>query len=213
MAGNTRGHIIELVMRGLASSWPSDDFWLTKNYVNQLLNSAVGFAIKTNFKDEVLINGVEGVSDAFYMMLPGLGITRDVNTGWYNVTLPQPVVGLGAGWDISTFMMVSGSGAKRFAYPITQKEVPFLYNGVKGCNDDFFWAIRDKININSCKDLTKYKGNVTMLVSQTTDLTSPMNIPDTYLPVIIDYIIKTLGAFIPMPVDISSDGVDTPKVR
>src|ERR1044072_4906674 len=207
MAGNTRRHIIELLIRQMASGFPSDDFSITPGIINQYLNSAIAFAIKNQYKEEIQLNGIESIADAVYATFSGLVITKDAVTGLYNITLPQQTVGIGAGWDISSFVMVTGSGAKLFGYPNTQRELAFLYNGAKGCNDVFFTVVKDKMEIHSCKDITKYKGRVTMIVTQSTDLDSVMNVPDTYMPIIIDYITKTLGVMMNMPVDISSDGV------
>lgn len=209
----TRGQYCESIQRVMASGFPSDDFSITIPLINFYLNSAIGYAIKLNYKEEIQLNGVESVSDAFYATFNGLSITYDAKTGWYNITLPQQTMGVGAGWDISSFMMVKGSGAKLFGYPITQKEVPLLYINPKSCNDVYFWVVKNKMEIYSCKDITKYQGRVTMLVSQSNDLDVEVNIPDGYMPVITDYLIKTLGIMMNLPVDISSDAVDTPKVK
>lgn len=209
----TRGQICEALQRIMLGGLASDDTDLTIPYINFYLNSAIGYAIKSNYKDEIQLNGTEGVSDGFYATFSGLTITKDNNTGWYNISLPQTTVGVGAGWDISNFMMVSGSGAKIFGNPIAQKELQYLYTNPKGCNDVFFWVVKDKMNIHSCKDISKYKGMVTMLVSQSDDIDSVVSIPDGYMPLIMEYLTKALGIVMNMPVDISSDGVETPKVK
>lgn len=211
--GSSRRQYCEAIQRTMAGGFPSDDFEITIPLINFYLNSAIGYAIKASYKDEIQLNGVEGVADAFYATFTGLNISKDLNTGWYNIVLPQQTVGVGAGWDITSFLMVKGSGAKLFGYPITQKEVAYLYTNPKGCNDVYFWVVKDRMNIHSCSDITKYKGIVTMLVSQSTDLDASMNVPDGYMPLIIEYMTKTLGVMMNMPIDISSDGVDTPKVK
>lgn len=214
MAATSRGVICEMIQRALLNSFMSDDSDFSLSLINQYLNAGIGVAIRTSYKDEIQINGAEGVADAFYATFTSMTITADSTMpGNYLITLPQQTVGIGAGWDISSFIMVKGSGAKLIGYPITQKEVSYLYTNPKPCDGVFFWTEADRMNIHSCKDLTKYKGRVTMLVSQSNDLDSPMNIPDGYLPIIIDYMIKTLGPLLNIPIDISSDGVDTPKVR
>lgn len=214
MAATTRGIVCEMIQRQLSGGMISDDSDLTLAFINQFLNGGIAYAIKANYKDELQLNGTEGVADAFYATITGLTITIDVNLpGNYNISLPQPTVGVGAGWDITSFIMVRGSGSKLIGYPIAQKEISYLYTNPKPCDGVFYWVVKDKMNIHSCKDLTKYKGMITMLVTQSNDLDATINIPDGYLPVILDYMVKTLGVMLNIPIDISSDGVDTPKVR
>lgn len=214
MAATTRGIVCEMLQRVLLNSFASDDTDLTISLINQYLNSGIALAIKSSYKDELQLNGIEGVADGFYATFHGLIITADTNLpGNYIITLPQPTVGVGVGFDITAFIMVRGSGSKMIGYPIAQKEVGYLYTNPKPCDGVFFWTVNDKMNINSCKDLTKYKGIVTMLVSQSNDMDSTINIPDGYMPVIVDYMIKTFAPMLNISVDISSDGVDTPKVR
>jgi hypothetical protein len=210
---STRYQYCEAIQRALAGGFVSDDSELTIPLINFYLNSAIGYAIKANYKEEIQLNGVEAVSDAFYATFTGMNITKDNATGWYNISLPQQTVGVGAGWDISSFIMVTGSGAKIIAYPITNREIAFLYETPAGCKDVFFWTVKDKMNIHACKDLTKYKGIVTMLVSQSTDLNESISVPDGYMPLIVEYMTKTLGVMMNMQMDISSDGVDTPKIK
>lgn len=211
--GSTRGQYCEAIQRALSGGFVSDDTELTIPLINFYLNSAIGYAIKSSYKDEIQLNGAENVADGFYATFNNLNITKDNSTGWYSISLPQQTVGVGVGWDISSFLMVKGSGAKLFGYPIAQKEIAFLYTNPKGCKDVYFWVVKDKMNIYSCDDITKYKGIVTMLVSQSTDMDSTISVPDGYMPLIIEYLIKTLGIMTNMTIDVSSDGVDTPKVR
>lgn len=209
----TRKMVLETIQRLMLGGMPSDDTELTINLINQHLNAAIGYAAKTNYKEELQLNGIENVSDAFYTSFTNINISKDQSTGWYNATLPQQPAGVGTGWDISNFMLTTGSGAKLFAHPISPREVEFLYNGKKPCNEIFYWVNRDTVSLHSGQDLTKYKANVRMISTQSSDLDSVVTIPDGYMPVVVKYLSEVLGVEVQRPVDSSSDGVETPQVR
>lgn len=209
----TRRMVLETIQRLMLGGMASDDTELTTNLINQHLNAAIGYAAKTNYKEEIQLNGIENVSDAFYTSFTNININKDQNTGWYNATLPQQPAGVGIGWDISGFMLTTGSGAKLFAHPISPREVEFLYNGKKPCNEIFYWVNRDTVSLHSGQDITKYKANVRMISTQSSDLDSVVTIPDGYMPVVVKYMSEVLGIEVQRPIDNSSDGVETPQVR
>ena len=209
----TRRQILETIQRLMLGGFASDDTELTQNLINQHLNAAIGYAAKTNYKEEIQLNGIENVSDAFYSSFRGIAISKDDDTGWYTATLPQQPAGIGAGWDISTFFITTGSGMKLMGHPITAREVEYLYRGKLPCDEVFYWIDGDKANMHSCQDLSKYKLSIRMISTQSTDMDASINLPDGYLPVVIEYITKTLGIQVQRPIDISSDGVETPQVR
>lgn len=209
----TRRMVLETIQRLMLGSIASDDTELTINLINQHLNAAIGYAAKTNYKEEIQLNGIENVSDTFYTSFTNINISKDQNTGWYNATLPQQPAGIGAGWDISGFMLTTGSGAKLFAHPISPREVEFLYNAKKPCNEIFYWVNRDTVSMHSGQDITKYKANVRMISTQSSDLDSVVTIPDGYMPVVVKYLSEVLGIEVQRPIDSSSDGVETPQVR
>jgi hypothetical protein len=213
MAATTRRHLIELVQRQLSGGTISQDSELTSGLINQYINSAVGYAVKAQYKEEIQLNGIENISDAFYSEFIGITITKDTVSGQYRAALPQQPVGIGAGWDISDFMLIAGSGAKIFAKPISPREVHFLYDLDGGCDEVYFWVNGTTASLHSCSDITKYKANVRMISSQSSDPDAPMNIPDAYLPLMIEYIDKTLGIQMNVTIDSSEDGKPTPQMR
>jgi hypothetical protein len=209
----TRRQILETLQRLMLGGMASDDTELTINLINQHLNGAIGYAAKTNYKEEIQLNGIENVADAFYSNFTDILITLNTTTGLYNATLPQQPVGIGAGWDISTFMLITGSGAKIFAHPISPREIEFIYNTSGPCNEVFYWVSGLTVTLHSCKDITKYKADIRMLSSQSSNFDSPINLPDGYLPLVMEYLSKILGIEVQRPIDISNDGVETPQVR
>jgi|SRR5882757_626108 len=209
----SRLQVLETVQRLLLGGMASDDTELTLALINQHLNAAIGYAAKTNYKEEIELNGIENVADAFYADFKSITITKDNTTGLYTATLPQQPVGLGAGWDISTFMLITGSGAKMFAHAISPREVEFLYNTSGSCSEVFYWITGLTVSLHACKDITQYKANIRMISSQATDWTTPVTLPDGYLPLVVEYMTKVLGVEVQRPIDISSDGVETPQVK
>lgn len=209
----TRYHICEMIQRALNAGFASDDTEVTINLVNQYLNSAVAFAAKAMFKESIQIDGIEDVQDAFYASFPNISISLDSTTGLYQATLPQQPAGVSRGWDIAHFMLITGSGKKIFANPISPTELVYLYEGESGCNEVYYFVDGATARLHSCQDITKYKANVRMIATQSSDLTSPMSIPDTALSIIIDYIAKTLGIQLSISYDTSEDGVPTNQVK
>jgi len=209
----TRRQYLETIQRLIMGGFSSDDAELTLNLINQHLNAAIGYAAQTNYKQEIQLNGIENVSDSFYTSFAGISIAKDSASGWYNATLPQLPAGVGVGWDISAFIITTGSGAKIFAHPISPREVEFLYNARTPCNEVFYWANGVTANMHSCQDLTKYKASVRMISTQSSSMDSPLTVPDSYLPVVVEFLTKILGIQNQQPIDISSDGVPTPQVR
>lgn len=209
----TRKQILETVQRLMLGGVASDDTELTIGLINQHLNGAIGYAARVNYKEEIELNGVESVADAFYSDFTAIAVTKDSVTGLYTVILPQQPVGLGAGWDISSFYLITGSGARIFAHPISPREVEFLYASSKPCNEVFYWISGVTVSLYSCKDISKYKAYIRMISSQATDFNTPINLPDAYLPLVVEYLAKILGIEVQRPIDISNDGVETPQVR
>lgn len=209
----TRYHICEMIQRALNAGMASDDTEVTINLINQYLNSAVAFAAKAMFKESIQIDGIEDVADAFYASFPNITISIDNTTGLFQATLPQQPAGVSRGWDIAHFMLITGSGKKIFAKPISPKELIYLYDGESGCDEVYYYVDGSMARLHSCSDISKYKANVRMLATQSSDLTSPMSIPDAALAIIIDYIAKTLGIQLNMVYDNSEDGVPTPQVK
>src|SRR5881628_2306664 len=166
----TRRQILETIQRLLLGDLASDDASMTQNLINQHLNAAIGYAAKSNYKEEIQLNGIENISDAFYSNFSGISIAKDNATGWYNATLPQQPAGIGAGWDIANFMLITGSGAKLFAHPITPRELIFLYKQDKPCNEIFYWVNGVTANLHSCQDITPYKATIRMISTQSSDM-------------------------------------------
>jgi len=210
---STRGNICELIQRALNGGFASDDTEITIPLINLYLNSAIGFAVKSNYKETIQLEGTEGVSDGFYAIYTGISITKDALTGLYSATLPQQPAGVGAGWDVSYFMIITGSGKKLFAYPISAREIPYLYDNGSDCNEIYYWTNKNIATLHSCNDITKYKAQVRMICTQSDDMSSTITLPDGYLPVVIEYMAKTLGIQIQVPIDVSSDGVPTTQIK
>lgn len=213
MAATSRRILIELIRRQLSGGFAQQDSELTDGLINQYINSGIGYAVKANYKDEIQLNGIESVADGFYAEFDAISITKDLSTGLYNATLPQQPAGVGIGWDISAFMLITGSGAKIFANPIGAREQRYLYSLPSGCDEVYFWINGVTASLHSCKDITKYKANVRMISTQSNDLDAPITLPDGYMPLVIEYIDKTLGIQLNEPIDISNDGKPSPQIR
>lgn len=209
----TRRILIELIQRQLSGGMISQDSELTDGLINIYINGAIGYAAKANYKEEIQLNGIESVSDGFYAEFTGITITLNAATGQYHATLPQQPAGVGIGWDVADFMLIKGSGTKLFANPISPREVRYLYSLPSGCDEVYFWMNGVTASLHSCSDITKYKASVRMISTQSSDLDAPITLPDAYWPMAIEYIDKTLGVQLNIPIDISNDGVPSPQIK
>lgn len=211
--GVTRQFLCEQIQRILLAGMAPDDTEITPFLINSYLNGAIAAAAAAAYKDNIQLEGTGTVPDGFYGTYKGLVLTKDNDTGWWNLTLPQQPVGIARGHNISFVFLIAGSGKKVSAYPISPTEIDFLYHLPKSCEDSYYWVDTDVMNIYSCTDISKMKAIVRMIVTQSSVLTDKLTMPDDYMPLVVDYMRKVFGIMQSEPYDISSDGVPTPQIK
>ena len=62
----TRKVLIEQIRRMYYGGVPNDDANLTENEVNQYISQAIAYIAKVNYTDNIKLDGIESISDAFY---------------------------------------------------------------------------------------------------------------------------------------------------
>lgn len=203
----TRQYVCEQIERVLLAGMPNDEVEITPSLINSYLNGAIAAAAAQAYKESIQLEGEGTVPDGFYATYKGLAITKDNDTGWWNLTLPQQPVGLARGHNISFVFLIAGSGKKNSAYPISPTEIDFLYNLPKSCADAYYWVDTNVMNLYSCSDISKAKAIVRMIVTQSSNLTDTITMPDDYMPFVFDYMMKVFGIMQQEPHDIANDGV------
>src|SRR5690242_19756623 len=106
---DTRNSFIERVLRQIYGSQPTDDSSITFNLVNKWLNNAIGIAVKQNYKDNVMLDGVGYVNNSFYTSFKNISVTAGDNFSWI-VELPQLPIALGRNEGISILEFRDSNG-------------------------------------------------------------------------------------------------------
>lgn len=205
----TREVFIERHLRQLYNGQPSQDANITDNLVNSWLSDAIGVAAKQNYKDNFQIDGVGFVSNSFYTTFKGLSISEDERF-LYKAELPQLPLGLGAVDSISRVLFKNDKdelsypaillsehqvSLSRSMRPIPNKIICYPEGG-------FLFMLTELL-------MNKYTASVTMVSGGNgTDLNSTINVPDDYIPLIVEYVKAQLSFEKAQLQDQSNDGTD-----
>ena len=99
--------------------------------------------------------------------------------------------------------------ASQTAIPLSINQVAYIDNLRPIQNKILYWTEGKNIYAKSLIPLTAYTANVRMVSGGiSTDLNSTLNIPDDYVPMIVEYIKGQLAFERSRPIDVSNDGVD-----
>lgn len=203
-----RRTLCELIQRRLAGGDVSDDFSPKLDEINLWLNHGIAASAFKNYTDAVKVDGVEFVSDSFYIGVSNLTITQDINTGWYYVNLPSAPYALPKGYDI-TNVAIMGNG--KLSQGLVRME-PGRRNAFaalpKPPNKVFWWTEGSALWMDSFTALQNNKLYVRMAASAggayQGGLSDELRVPDDAIPFIIDYVLRVFGQ--PAPQDTSNDG-------
>lgn len=205
----TRSQFIEQILRQVYGTYPSDDSSITPMLVNQYIDQAIAFAAKNNYTDNLRLDGVAYVNNSFYTTFKGLTITRDERNLW-KVTLPQIPVGIGANEGISTFYLKDTTGQlSQPLIPLTENQKTYFQQLQTPPFKTLYYVEGSNAFIVTTSILTGYTASVTLVSGgDSTDLTSTLNVPGDYIPVMIEYIQKQLLLMKTTPRDLANDGTD-----
>jgi hypothetical protein len=205
----TRRQVCELIQRRLAGGDVSDDFHVKLAEINLWLNHGIAAAAMKNYTDGVQVDGIEYVSDSFYVSFRDVTITHDTGTGYYYADLPAMPYGLPKGYDI-TRLAIQGNGelSKGLIRVDATKNAAYQHLP-KPKNKLFYWMEGKRVWIDSFTALQTNKLFGRMAASDTSTysggLDDPFNAPPDYVPFIMDYV---YAKFIqPVPQDTSNDGI------
>lgn len=205
----TRSQFIEQILRQVYGTYPSDDSSITPMLVNQYIDQAIAFAAKNNYTDNLRLDGVAYVNNSFYTTFKGLTITRDERNLW-KVTLPQIPVGIGANEGISTFYLKDTTGQlSQPLIPLTENQKTYFQQLQTPPFKTLYYVEGSNAFIVSTSILTGYTATVTLVSGgDSTDLSSTLNVPGDYVPVMIEYIQKQLLLMKTTSKDLANDGTD-----
>lgn len=208
----TRYQLIERILRQIYGGQPSDDSNITFNLVNQWLNDAIGGAVKKNYTDSIQMDGIAYINNSFYATFAGLAVSQEgspVNMT-YKFTLPQIPFALGKNEGVASVRFSDTAGRLSYdAIPLSINQVSYLNELRPIQNKIVYWSEGTFIYAKSSILLNKYTASVRMVSGgDVNNLDSILNIPDDYMPFIVEYIKGQLAFEESRPIDTSNDGVD-----
>ena len=208
----TRQFFIERALRQIYGGQPTDDSQITVNLVNSWLNDAIATAAKQCYKEAIQIDGIGYVNNGFYTTFKGIAVSKDENLT-FRLTLPQIPVGIGRNEGVSKLQFKNDKGEVSLpCIPISQNQSTY-FESMRPIPDKVIYLSQGEcIHVKSPLLLDNYTASVTMVSGgDSTDLTSTLNVPSDYFPLMVEYIKAQLGFERAQPVDAANDGLDAVK--
>jgi hypothetical protein len=177
--------------------------------VNQYIDQGIAVAARTNYTDNLKLEGISFVNNSFYTTFKGLVAVRDERNLW-KITLPQVPVGIGYSEGISTLQFKDSQGVvSQPCVPLTQNQKTYFQSMPNIPSKTLFYSEGDKVYVISNQILSNYTASVTMVSGGvSSSLTSVLNVPSDYMPVIIQYVQQQLLLMKQTPKDLANDGQD-----
>jgi len=201
---------IERIRRLIYGGQPPSEANITVGLVANYLNDAIALAAKTNYTDNLKLEGIASVNNSFYTTFKSLAVTSDEQFLW-KITLPQLPVGIGGIEGISK-VIFKDSSSNQLSYPVvllTENQVSFQ-RGMRAIpNKLLAYPEGEFVYVMSTLLLSDYTAQVTMVSGgSSTDLDSTLNIPADYFPIMTEYLKAQLMFQRNVPQDLQNDGTD-----
>jgi len=204
----TRKVLIEQIRRMLYGGVPTDDANITEKEINLYINQALAYMAKVNYTDSIKLDGIETVSDVFYLTFKNLAIVKDNDTGYYSLDLPQVPLGLARGYGISTVTFPTSTGLAKSPIPISVRELDYMDSLKQPPSKIFYWPEGKKLWFKSYSNLVGKFAIVRMVSTETSDMDAELNVPQEYITDIINLVMGQLRPRKATPQDSTNDGLD-----
>jgi hypothetical protein len=203
-----RKTFIERILRQVYGEQPVDDASITDNLVNSYVNDGIGIAARQSYEGGIKIDGIGYVNNSFYTRFKDLSVSEDGNF-IYKVTLPQIPIGLGRNEGISTLQFKKDGQVSLPCVQLSDSQKGY-YQGLRPIpNKVLFYTEGKLLYAISTVSLNEYTATVSMVSGgDATDLDSELNVPDDYIPLIVEYVKKQLLQEQSIPHDVNNDGAD-----
>ena len=204
----TRSQFIEQILRQVYGGYVQEDSSITPMLVNQYIDQAIAFAAKTNYNDNLRLDGVAYVNNSFYTTFKDIAISRDGDL--WKVTLPQVPVGVGANEGISTFQIKDNQNRLSLpCIPLTENQKTYYQSLQTPPFKPLYYVEGNLAYIVTNILLNNYTATITLVSGgNSSDLNSNLNVPGDYVPIMIEYIQKQLLLMKQTPKDLANDGSD-----
>lgn len=203
----TRQELIEQLRRQVYGDFPVDESSITDNLVNQYISQGAAIAAKKNYTDNYQLEGVGFVNNSFYTTFKALTISQDEQF-LYKWELPHLPLGIGSVDGISRIRFKdSSNNISMEGVLLSENQLSFARNmrpvpNKVLCYPEgvFGFAITTII-------MTDFTAMVTMISGgDSTNLNSYLNIPQDYIPIIVEYVKAQILFERQQPVDAQNDG-------
>ena len=201
---------IEQVRRLIYNGQPSSEAEITVGLVNVWLDQAIAVAAKSNYKENIAVEGISYVNNSFYTVFKGLTIVEDEQFLW-RIDLPQIPFGIGNSEGVSTFVLKDNESRQLTTpfIPLSQNQRTYSKNMRTIPNKILYYSQGSSLFILSELLLQDYTAQVTMVSGgDSTDLNSEINVPNDYFPVMTEYLRVQLTGERNTLKDVTNDGND-----
>jgi hypothetical protein len=201
----TKAQMIELIQRDVNNGLPFDDAQITDNEISLWLGQAVASVMEQRYKESAEMESITYMNDFYYATFKNRVVSKDTDTGYYYLCLPQVPLGLPRGIAISGVYFKSAEGQlTETVIQVAPQEIDIMRSLPMPKNKIYGWAEGELFYMMSYKNIKDLKGVVRMVTSKFGDSD---DIPDNIGVAAADLVIRRLRARTGMQ-DISNDGTD-----
>lgn len=207
---NTRAEIIERIIRKVYGEQPNNDAAITYNLVNKWIEDGIAAAAKLNYKEALQLDGIGYVNNSFYLTFKNIAFTEDEQFQFIG-TLPQIPLGIGKNEGISSVRIKDSLNNVSFdVLPLSQSEWTYARSMPPIPNKLLYKSEGQSIYVLTTLLLNiGYTATVSMISSgDDRNLDSVLNVPQEYIPAIIEYCSNMLLQERQVPKDVTNDGQD-----
>lgn len=208
----TRGAYIEQLLIQMYGALPTDDAEMTIEMINAvLLPQAIALAAKTCYREAIQIEGIGYVNNSFYTTFSGIAIVSDdTDNLCYKFTLPEVPVGVGKNEGVASVKFKDENGfISQTAIPLSMNQQSYADNMQPIPNKLLYWYEGNVVRIKTTLPMWSYTATIKIISGgDSADLTSVLNVPSDYHPIMNEYIQNQLGIIRAQPQDQANDGAD-----
>lgn len=202
----TRAQLIELIQRDVYNGLPMDDAQITDNEISLWLGQAIATVMEERYKKDAEMESVTYMNDMYYATFKNRTVSKDSDTGYYYLSLPQVPLGLPRGIAIAGVYFKSGEGQLTdTVIQVAPQEIDVMRVLPMPKNKIFGWTEGSTFYMTSYKNLKDLKAIVRMVTSSIND--DSTDIPDNIGLAATDLVIRRLRSRMGIQ-DISNDGTD-----
>lgn len=202
----TRAQLIELIQRDINSGLPFDDAQVTDNEISLWLGQAIATVMEERYRKDAEIESITYMNDMYYATFKNRTVSKDTDTGYYYLSLPQVPLGLPRGISIAGVYFKSSEGQLTdTVIQIAPQEIDVMRVLPMPKNKIYGWTEGSTFYMMSYKNLKDLKGIVRMVTSQATP--DSTEIPDNVGVAAADLVIRRIRSRATIQ-DISNDGND-----